>query len=1250
MAIFTAIASAVSVVTAAIGLGAVTAAQVAWFAFTTAVTIGASALQRGIQRPTPERIASEGVRGTELSLQASPDHPRVLILGQRATAGTLVYRCTSGASNETLHQVIALADHEIEGLTGLWVEDQRVEWSAASNNDVETFNVPAYTAGGVDHLRITLYKGRSGQTHDAGLVTASGGQWTSNHVGVNIAYVVVRAIYNQDVFRTGGPPRILFDVKGAKLYDPRLDSTQAGGSGSHRFGQPATYAYSTNLEVARYNFLRGIGNGGDGKPMFGPGLDVDDVDTARAIAGMNVCDQTVNLRQGGTEPRYRISAVILANESFSDVLDKMSTACAGSYPELSGRYAIMPGAARSPALSLSDNDIALGSPLKRQTHQSIGRVPNELTGTWADPASKYERTPVPTRFSSSDETTDGGFRRSVKVDLEFVASQSQGQRVLEIHRRLARRQVEHVVTFTRRAIRVQAGDWISWTSDYYGYSTKLFRVEQVSITQAFEVICNLREIDAAVYDWDPATDELLVDAPADLPPGGPTLATVSGFALETAEVVSTDGTRTPAIRATWTAIPDPTVRSLLIEYRRVGDTPWQTYRTSRDQVTAGAATIVAGVIGGDTYEARARLETDPPRQVTIIAPVTAGNVTQPVVVNRAQLSTVTEDVRPGIITADDLIPSLRDSVEDETRSSNLLSELIVSRVRESTQGLSIARDIGALRRDVALGLAPISADLTRLDQVSADLQAQIAATATTAAANNATTAAAVVVEQGARTAGDAAEAAARTTAVAQLTTDLATVSSAVSAIAGPTGITAAKLDTLEVTAVDIASQSTLGAFVQAVERGKIDDELKQRVGFQNARIEENRVVGVINGDAIAAIDTRLTSETNTRTTQVATINSSLTTLTNADTALASRATALEAEVQGARQGQPDVAARLTAIDTARASGDSALSSRASALEATVNNGSTGVGAVNARLTTEEQARASGDNALASTLTNVSARADQATASGLVGLVAVATAGGAAASFRIQLRTTVGGTWRETGFRMDILNDNTTRIVFDADYMQFGVQRLLLQDASVASGATVQMVQIQAIDGANRFVLAPQFLVDSLALAPGAAGSKKAVRAQLNGGNQVNYSLAPAATNNVAMAAIDILTPGRSGRNAVVIVGYFLDMVHQMNIISSSATVDIDLEVYVSNYTGGIATGKTLIGSEPLWRDLATGSLITIRKNGVYSLTGVTFGRALVEVSLKVSRRAGSGNSTSITQRINQIEQFNTTVEVETTVQ
>jgi hypothetical protein len=1110
MAIFTAIATALT----GLGLGVVTGLQVAWFTVSLAVTFGLSALQRGQQRPTPERLQTEGVRGTELSLQASPDHPRVLILGQRATAGTLVYRCTSGASNDVLHQVIALADHEIDGIARLWIDDQEIAWTSGSGNNSETFVASAFTAGGVDHLTITLYKGRAGQTHDASLVTASGGQWTADHDGVGVAYAIVRSVYNQDVFRTGGPPRILFEVRGALLYDPRLDSTQTGGSGSHRFGQPATYAYTRNLEVARYNYLRGIGDGGNGRPMFGPGLEAEDIDTTRAMAAMNVCDQTVNLRAGGSEPRYRISAVILANEQFADVLDRMSTACAGSYPDLSGLYAIMPGSARTPVLTLTDNHIALGNPLKRQTHQSIGQVPNELTGTWADPASKYERTPVPTRFSSADETTDGGYRRTKTIDLEYVASQSQGQRVLEIHRRLGRRQIEHVVTFTRRALVLEAGDWIAWSSEYYGYSEKLFRVEQIAVTQGFEVVCNLREIDAAVYDWDPATDEILASQPADLPPGGPTLSTVSGFALETAEVVSTDGTRTPAIRATWTAIPDPTVRSLLIEYRRVGDTPWLAYRTSRDQVTAGAATIVAGVIGGDTYEARARLETDPPRQVTIIAPVTAGNVTQPVVVNRAQLSTVTEDVRPGIITADDLIPSLRDSVEDETRQSNLLAEMIVSRVRESTQGLSIARDIGKLRADVALGLAPISADLTRLDQVSADLQAQIAATATTAAANNATTAAAVVVEQGARTAGDAAEAAARTTAVAQLTTDLATVSSAVSAIAGPTGITAAKLDTLEVQAVDIASQSTLGAFVQAVERGKIDDELKQRVGFQNARIEENRVVGVINGDAIAAIDTRLTSETNTRTTQVATINSSLTTLTNADTALASRATALEATVNNGSTGVAAVNARLTTEEQARASGDSALAGRASALEATVNNGSTGVGAVNARLTTEEQARASGDNALASTLTNVSARADQATASGLVGLVAVATASGAVASFRVQLRTVVGGTARDVGQRLDILADGSTRIEFDAGKIINRTEQLQIASPSVNSGTPIDLFSVQSINGENRFVFDPtvQILQSNLS-----SGTSIISRDAVSSSFSVQVPGAPTITNLVTQA-------------------------------------------------------------------------------------------------------------------------------------
>jgi hypothetical protein len=77
-------------------------------------------------------------------------------------------------------------------------------------------------------------------------------------------------------------------IEGAKVYDPRLDSTFPGGSGSHVLGDEATYTYSENpaLHAAMYAY----GRYQNGKRVLGIGLPADGIDWQVVAAWANVCD------------------------------------------------------------------------------------------------------------------------------------------------------------------------------------------------------------------------------------------------------------------------------------------------------------------------------------------------------------------------------------------------------------------------------------------------------------------------------------------------------------------------------------------------------------------------------------------------------------------------------------------------------------------------------------------------------------------------------------------------------------------------------------------------------------------------------------------------------------------------------------------------------------------------------------------------------------------------------------------------
>lgn len=1162
-----------------------TTATIATFAINIGIAVGLSLVSSSIQQRAAKKAqrkarmaaaaANQGPRGTELQLSTDAAEPRTLILGERATAGSLVYFCISGPDNENLDLVIALADHEIDGVSGIYVDGTLSSWVPDAFGFGE---MTEYAAGGNQHMSCRIYKGTQGQVADPIVAAASSGQWTSAMRGQGIAYAHVRMIWNQDAYKGGGTPSLLFLVRGAKLYDPRKDSTQPGGSGAHRWGDTSTYEYTNNLEICRYNYLRGI-NWVNGRPMFGPGLPEESIDRDKAFAAMSICEQLVPRLSGTSESRYGCACVIQANEDFADVLAKFSTACAGSMPDLSGNYSMLPGVAQTPVISFTDEDLVVGSPLTGSRHRSLSEVVNETTGNWADPTALFQRTPLVARRSTADEEEDGGFRRPEEYDLEYVISQTQGQRVLEIFRRLARRQRTHTVTLRRRFAIIEAGDWIVWNSDVFGYVGQTFRVERVTLNEGWTVTLDLTEIDADVYDWDTG-DELDPADPTDLPSGGPTMTTVSTFAIQTATVVGTDGTQLPAIRATWTPIPDPTVVGLRIDYRRVGDTPWLTYNVPIDQVRAGAATITAGIVAGSLYEARATLITSPPRVTQVTPTIATSGTTPTIIVNVAQVSTITEAVKPGIIGLDALDGPFRNAF-DEALYDNL-DRLIISRLgaesRLSTAQEQISKATAQIRADVALGLNPISAGIERIDQAVADVTAAFASADVAINAAIAGVAADLATEESARASADSALATSITNLSAQVGSDIAGIENALTVQASNNALVASDTSRLFVQDTEIADAATLALLIEAGKRGEVDDELKRATGLAFAGIESNRVATIENGAVIAAVGERLTvesaarqaqatTETLTRINQDGVISSQTTVLFAQDADIADQ-DALGALIEAAnRMDGLDGAARTAAVASAKAENSLvATVSQGEALAAQLLRLNAEIADRIASVSAESIARANGDSALASSITTVNAKTDAISASGQVGIAAIAGADGASASFRVNL---LAGAV-QTGMRMDALSGGGSRIVFEGDTFR-------IQHPTVAGGVPQTMFQADGIGGillnANtkvngNLIVSGSITASQLAAGLSAIGST-AGTASLSSGSSGWTNLGPALVLNL---------PARAGFGYPFIL--LRDTIAAQNFASSTVSLAAAIrllvngtEVYYHEIYNGILPGS-----------------------------------------------------------------------------
>ena len=703
-------------------------------------TLGAAAIQIGLSvglsyaakklRPKKKNASAEP-RGVRVGLTVDASAPRTALIGECATGGSLAYWQLSGADNKILHMVVALADHECTSLQSVIVNGKPKSWNST------TGEVDGYGSS----LVIRFYSGASGQTADAEVVAASGGRWTTNDKGVGVCYAVVRLTYSEELFPEG-IPEFGFVVRGAKLIDPRTGLT----------------AYNDNPAVALYNAL--IGFVGGGEPLFGMNVPPTAIRLSEAQAAANACDELMAIKAGGTEKRYRCGVEIMSTQTNRDIIETLLASMAGECICVGGIWRIFAGVAQTPVASLSDADIITAEPLVTRPKKSRNELTNAILGTFTDPARAYAQVPLPPRKSSSDETLDGA-RLSQSYDLVAVTSRTQGQRVLEVERKRARRMASSSMRVRARHFGLEPGDWVTWSSDRRGYASKTFVVHSTSGNRDLTSDIVLTEIDDAIDDWTASTDEIDDNQVIDLASAGPSLSSASGVSLVAVTLSTAGGIQRPGLQVQWTPITDPTVTEIEVEFRKSGDTIALKVPNVLAP-SAGSYTWITGVQSGATYEARIRLVTRPARGVTWTSWITASAATGNQVVPIADLAT---SVPPDTIT-----PAELDAQSRFQLSLTVATDEILGSVANEISGLiaqSNEASIATINALIDANEAKTQIRVERDERVSTDLA--LAKQITTISAQiNTDIAAAIREEQEARTTADSALASDITTALSRI--------------------------------------------------------------------------------------------------------------------------------------------------------------------------------------------------------------------------------------------------------------------------------------------------------------------------------------------------------------------------------------------------------------------------------------------------------------------------------------------------
>jgi hypothetical protein len=491
---------------AAIGAAIVATGGLALFGTTVGITLlGVSAstltlvsLGAGIASvlltPKPKLPGSQISR---LSVLLDPSAPRKAVFGTTAMPLDMRYHESSGANQEYVDYIIAVAAHKIASINEIWFEE-KLAWSSAGG-------VAATYVGYLTNIDIVT------EGNASNYISINGGsKWGASRRLTGCAYVHLRIkrtgnVNTQDSPLVNGlPSRVTIIGDGALLYDPRKDSTVPGGSGSHRANDQSTWGAYTNADDTDNPALQLLwwllGWKINNKLSVGCGVPYTRIDMESFITAANICDENVTLAIGGTQKRYRTSGTASDNDGRMEIISNFLASMSATIRDNSGKLmlTVMKNDLADYALILDESDMI--GPFDWQQTGGLTDNYNVARGRYVDPSpnSLYQIVDYPeVGFASPD-----GIDRVMSLELFYIEDGRRAQRIAK--QALQRNQYRgtFTTTFNSKALGCQVGDIIWMNLASLGWLNKPFRVISQEIRFDGQVPMSLIEEDASIYAWD----------------------------------------------------------------------------------------------------------------------------------------------------------------------------------------------------------------------------------------------------------------------------------------------------------------------------------------------------------------------------------------------------------------------------------------------------------------------------------------------------------------------------------------------------------------------------------------------------------------------------------------------------------------------------------------------------------------------------------------------------------------------------
>ena len=468
-----AVISAIGVFLANVGLAAGYSGAV----YGTSIAIGASVLVAGtaaIAYGLKELVAIDmpDQDGSRDVTMRSTTEPVKIIYGEAMVSGPISFLGVANTDNKDLYHAIALAGHEVDSIQDVYLDGNQITNAQIGGGAAAGGNVTAGTFGPVGDTPTTIAKinkhlGTSTQTADSDLSAAFTG-YGSNHTGKGIAYIVTKFTLtdeSQETWDKYSPQNIKALVRGAKLYDPRLEVADGGTAGASPTN--ASYiAYAPNPALAVSDYLMNA--------KYGMGMASSKIDWASVISAADTCDATVSVPGSATQKRFEVNGVVYGTAAHKENVDRILSAMNGQLVYSGGVFYVHAGAYIAPTVSLNEDSLA--GPISVNTSFERTNRFNTMVSTYVDKDQAYtpsETTPV-TITSALNRDNNEVLKRSIRLPMTNTSYGA--QRIANKILQQSDQQKTVVMPCNLSAMNVKPGDRVQVTISDLSWSNKVFQV------------------------------------------------------------------------------------------------------------------------------------------------------------------------------------------------------------------------------------------------------------------------------------------------------------------------------------------------------------------------------------------------------------------------------------------------------------------------------------------------------------------------------------------------------------------------------------------------------------------------------------------------------------------------------------------------------------------------------------------------------------------------------------------------------